>query len=58
MSKEPQKTVIVNFDSIKTETAKAILIVRGTKENWVPLSQIKSREPNSIEIPEWLSKKM
>ena len=53
-----QKTVMVNFDSIEAETAKAIYIVRGSKKNWVPLSQIKSREPNAIEIPEWLSKKL
>lgn len=46
---------------IKRETDKAILFKFGESENWMPKSQVKikkKKEGCSVEIPDWLWKKM
>ncbi len=41
---------------IKAETDKAILIDDGTKEVWLPKSQIElNREDSIVTMPEWLA---
>jgi N-acetylglucosamine-6-phosphate deacetylase len=42
---------------IKVETDKAILINDGTKEVWLPKSQVEiNREDKEVTMPEWLAK--
>lgn len=46
---------------IKRETDKAILFKFGESENWMPKSQVKikkKKEGCSVEIPDWLWKRM
>lgn len=58
---EMGKTEIIEiFGEIRRETNKAILFFDGTKEEWIPKSQIEYETPNknketTIEIPEWLA---
>jgi len=41
---------------IKVETDKAVLINDGTKEVWLPKSQIEiNREDKEVTMPEWLA---
>jgi hypothetical protein len=58
----PAPTVDVEVDAVTVETDKAILCLVGTKEVWIPKSQIDNSsevqgegDDGTLVIPEWLA---
>lgn len=41
---------------IKAETPKAFLLFDGTREEWVPKSQVEQNDDGTFTMPEWLAK--
>ena len=41
---------------IRAETSKAWLLFDGTKEAWVPKSQVEDNRDGTFTMPEWLAK--
>jgi hypothetical protein len=61
MPRQEEKFVL-NCDSIKAETDKAILVVVEDQEHWLPLSQVHEIHRNSpyprLVITPWIAKKI
>lgn len=52
----PKKELFDLTAKIKAETDKAWLLTDGTKEAWVPKSQVEKNSDGTFTMPEWLAK--
>ena len=43
---------------IRHETEKAYLLFDGTKEAWVPKSQVENHQDGTFTLPQWLAEKV
>ena len=52
----PRKELIEIAAKIRAETDKAYLLHDGTKQAWVPKSQVEKNDDGTFTMPEWLAK--